>query len=55
MIEKYKDRFGYYPGSVHADRIYRNRNNMRYCQERGIRLSGPKLVRPKKEVMRGGR
>ena len=52
QIEKYKDRFGYYPQSVHADRIYRSRDNLRYCQGKGIRLSGPKLGRPKKEVMR---
>ena len=28
--------------------IYRNRENLRYCKERGIRLSGPALGRPKK-------
>jgi len=28
--------------------IYRNRENLRYCKERGIRLSGPALERPKK-------
>jgi hypothetical protein len=52
QIEKYKERFGNYPGSVHADRIYRSRDNLRYCQGKGIRLSGPKLGRPKKEVLR---
>ena len=29
-----------------ADKIYRNRENRRYCKELGIRLSGPKLGRP---------
>ncbi len=48
QIETYRGRFGFYPESVHADKIYRNRNNRRYCQERGIRLSGPKLGRPPK-------
>ena len=53
QIEKYKERYGRYPESVHADRIYRSRDNLRYCQGKGIRLSGPKLGRPKKEVKRG--
>jgi transposase, IS5 family len=29
-----------------ADRIYRNRDNLAYCKEHGIRLSGPRLGRP---------
>ena len=29
-----------------ADQIYRTRDNRRFCKERGIRLSGPKLGRP---------
>ena len=29
-------------------KIYRNRENLGYCKERGIRLSGPALGRPKK-------
>ena len=33
---------------VLADKIYRNRENLRCCKERGIRLSGPALGRPKK-------
>jgi hypothetical protein len=49
-IEKYKERFGYYPKSVHADAIYRNRENRQYCNERNIRLSGPKLGRPPKDI-----
>ena len=38
--------FGVYPESVHVDMIYRNRGNIRYCHERGIRISGPRLGRP---------
>jgi len=34
---------------VCADKIYRTRENLRYCQEYGIRLSGPKLGRPFKD------
>ena len=32
-----------------ADKIYRNRNNQRYCREHGIRMNGPKLGRPPKD------
>lgn len=48
-IEKYYKRTGHYPARVLADKIYRNRANLGYCKERGIRLSGPALGRPKKE------
>lgn len=48
QIEKYRKRFGFYPESVHADQIYRNRENRRYCKAHGIRLSGLPLGRPKK-------
>jgi len=41
---------GYYPESVHADRIYRNRENRAWCKEKGIRLSGPPLGRPPANV-----
>jgi hypothetical protein len=49
QIEGYKARYGHYPEVVCADRIYRTRENLRYCQEYGIRFSGPKLGRPFKE------
>ena len=52
QIETYKQRFGIYPESVHADQIYRNRENRAYCKSHGIRLSGPRLGRPKKEIDR---
>ena len=47
QIESYRQRFGYYPESVHADKIYRTRKNLHYCKTRGIRLAGPALGRPK--------
>jgi transposase, IS5 family len=47
QIERFKQRFGHYPASVHADQIYRTRANRKYCQQRGIRLSGKPLGRPK--------
>jgi hypothetical protein len=52
QVERYRDRYGHYPASVHADKVYRNRENLRYCQERGIRLSGPALGRPSKDRAR---
>jgi hypothetical protein len=36
----------YYPESVHADRIYRTRENRAWCHEKGIRISGSSLGRP---------
>jgi hypothetical protein len=47
QVEVYHRRFGWYPASVHADKIYRTRANRRYCSDKGIRLSGPPLGRPK--------
>ena len=49
-IENYEQRYGCYPERVLADKIYRNRKNLSYCKEHGIRLSGPALGRPKKGV-----
>ena len=48
-IERYKARTGRYPERVLADQIYRTRANRKYCEEHGIRLSGPKLGRPPKK------
>lgn len=48
-IKNYYTRTGHYPERVLADKIYRNRKNLKYCKERGIRLSGPALGRPKKD------
>ena len=50
QIERYRKRFGFYPKSVHVDRIYRTRENRRYCKKHGIRLSGPPLGRPSEEA-----
>ena len=46
QIEAFKTFTGYYPESVHVDRIYRSRENRAWCKERGIRMSGPPLGRP---------
>lgn len=50
QIEAYKSFTGYYPSSVHVDRIYRTRENRAWCQEKGIRISGPPLGRPPKNI-----
>lgn len=48
QVEKYRERFGFYTESVHADKIYRSRDNRQFCKSNGIRLSGVPLGRPKK-------
>jgi hypothetical protein len=50
QIKAYEKRFGFFPESVHADKIYRNRDNLRYCKKHKIRLSGPRLGRPPKQT-----
>ena len=50
ICERYKERNGHYPEAVLADKLFRNRENLRYCAEHGIRLSGPKLGRPTKVI-----
>ena len=45
-VERYRERHGYYPEAILADRIYRNRDNLAYCKKHGIRMSGPRLGRP---------
>ena len=49
-IENYKQRTGHYPERVLVDQIYRNRDNITFCSELGIRLSGKRLGRPKKDA-----
>ncbi len=48
QIEAYRRRFGQYPASVHADQIYRTRENRCYCHRKWIRRSGPPLGCPQK-------
>ena len=52
MTERFRAREGHYPSRILADKIYRNRENLSYCKEHGIRLSGPALGRPKKDETR---
>ncbi len=46
-VNRFKERTGHYPERVLADQIYRTRDNRSFCKLHGIRLSGPKLGRPK--------
>ena len=45
-IERYRQRYGCYPEAALAVKIYRNRTNLAFCKEHGIRLSGSRLGRP---------
>ena len=49
-VESFKEKRGYYPESVHVDRIYRTRKNRSFCKEKGIRISGVPLGRPPKNI-----
>ena len=50
QVEAYKNYTGYYPSSVHVDKIYRTRANRVWCKERGIRISGSPLGRKPKNI-----
>ena len=41
--EGYRESHGRWPERILADKACRTRRNLRWCRERGIRLSGPKL------------
>ncbi len=45
LVEAYCNRFGHYPASAHADKIYRNRGSRKFYKKHGIRLAGPALGR----------
>jgi len=47
QVEKFKERFGHYPASVHADKIYGTRENRKFLAEKNIKFSGAPLGRPK--------
>lgn len=47
VVEDYFRKFGCYPEAVLADKIYQTRANRAFCKEKGIRISGPALGRPK--------
>ena len=45
IIGQYFKDFGVYPDEVLADRIYHNRENRRFCEEKCIKFIGKKLGR----------
>jgi hypothetical protein len=45
-VEKYKERFGFYPAKVLADQLYCSRENRRHLKEKGIKLAAKPLGRP---------
>ena len=47
MAEDYYRKFGCYPEAVLTDKIFQTRANRAHCKEKGIRLTGPALGRPK--------
>lgn len=49
-LKAYKYRNGCYPERILVDQIYRTRDNIQFCQENDIRISGPKLGRPAKDA-----
>jgi hypothetical protein len=49
QVLAYRRRHGHYPAVVCADQIYRTRSNRAFCMRHGIRLSGPRLGRPKSD------
>ena len=51
IVEKFKSRTGYYPEKVLVDKIYRNRENLIFCRNNGISITGPLLGRPKKDAV----
>lgn len=50
QIKEHHRTHGCWPESVHADKIYRTRLNMKFCKKHGIRFSGQKLGRPFEDV-----
>lgn len=45
VVEAYREKYGVYPETVLADKLFRNRKNLAFCKKHGIRLSGPRLGR----------
>ena len=48
QVEAFKQFTGFYPESIHVDRIYQTRANRAWCKEIGIRMSGVLPGRPPK-------
>lgn len=55
QVEEFKKFTGFYPESIHVDRIYRTRDNRAWCKERGIRMSGVPLGRRPKNISKSNK
>ena len=49
-INKYHERFGYYPTKCYADKIYMNKKNRDFLKKHHIQAAGKPLGRPTKEM-----
>jgi len=49
-VERYQQRFGVYPESVHADGVYGTRDNRKWLKDKGINFAGKPLGRPRKQT-----
>jgi len=45
-VENYRQRFGFYPAKVLADKLYCTRENRKWLKEKGIKLAAKPLGRP---------
>lgn len=45
-VERYRERFGFYPEKVLADKLYCSRQNRKWLKEKGIKLAAKPLGRP---------
>lgn len=52
QIKRYKETMGYYPESVHADKIYQTKENRAFCSSNNIRMTGKLLGRPAKVTIK---
>lgn len=51
VVEKYKERLGFYPAEVLADQIYCTRDNRKKLKEKGIKLIAKPLGRPSSKAV----
>jgi len=49
-VERYQERFGVYPESVHADGVYGTRANRKWLKDKEINFAGKALGRPRKQT-----
>ncbi|SEF64921.1 Transposase DDE domain-containing protein [Algoriphagus boritolerans DSM 17298 = JCM 18970] len=50
-VENYRQRFGFYPAKVLADKIYCSRENRKWLKDNGIKLAAKPLGRPSAEAV----